>query len=67
MLVGGKRPYELWAESIREIGILMFVFGPLETLLRSGHTDRKDWLIAVAVAILGLLLIVKGVRMESKT
>ena len=45
----------------------MFVFGPLETLLRSGHADWKDWLIAFAVAIMGLLLIVKGVRMETET
>jgi hypothetical protein len=65
--VGGKKPYELWAESIREIGILLLVFGPLETLPRSERTGRKDWLIAFAVAILGLLLIVKGVRMESDT
>jgi hypothetical protein len=26
--------HELWAEAIRDIGILFFVFAPLETLLR---------------------------------
>ena len=61
----GKKRHELWAEAIRDIGILFFVFAPLDTLLRMsfGIWDWH-WLIAVAVAILGLLLIEKGVRME---
>lgn len=60
-----KKRHELWAEAIRDIGILFFVFAPLETLLRiSFGTWDWHWLIAVGVAILGLLLIEKGVRME---
>ena len=63
--MSGKRRHELWAEAIRDIGILFFVFAPLETLLRiSFGTWDWHWLIAVGVAILGLLLIEKGVRME---
>ncbi len=66
MLVAKQR-HELWAEAIRDIGILLMVFAPLDTLLRFRSGTWVDWLVAVAVAILGLLLIEKGVRMESDT
>jgi len=55
--------HELWAEALRDIGILFFVFAPLETLLRKERGLWPDWLIAGTIAILGLLLIEKGVRM----
>jgi hypothetical protein len=62
-----KQRHQLWAEAIRDVGILFLVFAPLETLLR--HEDRTwiDWLMAGAIALGGLLLIEKGVRMESDT
>ncbi len=64
--MGSKNRHELWAEAIRDIGILFFVFAPLDTLLRiSFGTGDWHWLIAVGVAVLGLLLIEKGVRMET--
>lgn len=62
-----KQRHELWAEAIRDIGTLLLVFAPLDTLFRAGHGTWKDWLIAFAVALLGLLLIAVGIRMESDT
>jgi len=58
-----KARYELWAEAIRDIGILLFVFAPLDTLLRAGRVNFIDWLIAIGIALFGLLLIEIGVRM----
>lgn len=58
--------HELWAEAIRDIGILFFVFAPLETLLRKERGSWLDWLIAGSIAILGLLFIEKGVRMGTE-
>jgi len=62
-----KQRHELWAEAIRDIGILLLVFAPLDTLFRAGRGTRVDWLIALGVALLGLLLIAIGIRMESET
>jgi hypothetical protein len=61
-----KKRHELWAEAIRDIWILFFVFAPSETLLRKGGS-RLDWLIAAAIAIPGLLFIEKGVSMGTDT
>ncbi len=66
MVPVAKQRHELWAEAIRDVGILFFVFAPLDTLFRAGHGTWKDWLIALAVALLGLLLIAIGIRMESE-
>ena len=62
----GMKRHELWAEAIRDIGILFFVFAPLETLLRKERGSWLDWLIAGSIAILGLLFIEKGVRMGTE-
>lgn len=62
-----QKRHELWAEAIRDMGILFFVFGPLETLLRKERGSWVDWLIAAAIAMIGLLFIEKGVRMGTDT
>ena len=59
--------HELWAESIRDVGILFFVFAPLDTLLRNARGSWVDWLIALGIAILGLLAIALGVKLEADT
>jgi len=64
--VDGKQPYQLWGESVRDIGILFVVFGPLDTLLKKDYGKPWDWALAILVAILGFLLIRKGVEMESE-
>ena len=60
-----KRRHELWAEAIRDVSILLLVFAPLDTLFRAGHGTRLDWLIALGVALLGLLLIAIGITIEA--
>jgi hypothetical protein len=62
----GKKRHELWAEAIRDIGILLLVFAPLDTLFRAGHGTQLDWLIALGVALLGLLLIRIGIKIEAE-
>ena len=57
-----ERPtYVLWAEAIREIGILLVVFVPLEFLLRHGSISREDWAISIIFLVVGLILIQIGV------
>jgi hypothetical protein len=62
----GKKRHELWAEAIRDVGILLLVFGPLDTLFRAGRGTSLDWLIALGVALLGLLLIAIGIKIEAE-
>jgi len=61
--VVAKKRQELWAEALRDIGILLFVFAPLDTLFRAGRGTALDWTMAAAVASIGLLLLASGVRM----
>jgi len=63
--MAAKRRSELRAEVLRDIGILFFVFAPLDTLIRNGHANGFDWLLAIGIAILGLFSIELGVRMEA--
>ena len=60
--MAGKQKYELWAEAIRDIGILLLVFVPLDVFLRDGRLTRTEWLIGLGFAVLGLLIIEIGVR-----
>jgi len=55
----------LWAESIRDIGILLLVFGPLDVLLAAAHLTRSSWLLSLGFVIFGVLLIEIGIRMEA--
>jgi hypothetical protein len=48
------------------MGVLFFVFAPLDTLLKGGRGNEADWLIAIAIAMLGLLFIFVGVTMGSE-
>jgi hypothetical protein len=60
-----RKRYELWAEAIRDIGILTLVFVPLDSLVRETPITRARLLLVIGFAILGLLLIEIGVRMGS--
>jgi hypothetical protein len=63
-LMAERKRYELWAEAIRDIGILTLVFVPLDSLIRETPITRARLLMDIGFAILGLLLIEIGVRME---
>jgi hypothetical protein len=61
-----KPKSELYAETLREIGLLMVVFAPLDILFRAEHGTLSDWITAGTVAIVGLIFIEIGVRMEAE-
>jgi hypothetical protein len=63
--VSGRQQYELWAEVLGDIGILFFVFAPLDALFTTGRGNETDWMIAIAIAIIGLLFIFIGIRIAS--
>jgi hypothetical protein len=51
------------SESLREIGVLFIVFGPLEGLLKSTSLHAVDFAIALSIASFGGVLLVVGTRM----
>jgi hypothetical protein len=51
------------AESLREIGILLAVFGPLEALLKGASPHAVDFIIASAILATGGVSLVLGTRM----
>src|SRR5438132_7585782 len=55
-----KEKFELYGESLRELGVLLLLFVPLETLL---HNDSRYWLRAL---LGGVWLVIIGVEIESK-
>jgi hypothetical protein len=57
-----KKRYELWAEAIRDIGVLVLVFVPLDSLIRDTPITRARLLIAIGFVIFGLMLLAIGVR-----
>ena len=51
------------AESLREIGVLLIVFGPLEALLKGASPHAVDFIIASAILAIGGVSLVLGTRM----
>lgn len=54
-----RRPrFELWGKSIREIGVLLLVFVPLDVLVEPMHDSQKrsgkHWFEMVVFALFGL-------------
>lgn len=62
----GRQQYELWGEVLRDVGILFFVFAPLDTLLKTGRGTATDWLIAIAIAVIRLLFIFIGIKIGAE-
>ena len=54
----------LYGESIRELGVLLLVFVPLETLLR--NRDSLDLVWSAIGVLAGLGLIVYGVNVQAE-
>lgn len=65
-----KPRYELWGESVREMGVLVLVFVPLDVLVeyfRSGKSpDLRHWSIITSFALVGVLLMALGVEIERR-
>jgi hypothetical protein len=58
-----KQLQDINAESLREIGILFIVFGPLEGLLKSTNLHAVDFAIALSIAVAGGVSLAVGTRM----
>jgi hypothetical protein len=58
-----RHRYELWGESLREIGVLLVVFVPLEMLLQPNAPPR--WTNMVIFAGVGFILIWFGIWIEA--
>jgi hypothetical protein len=58
---------ELWGESIRDIGILLLVFAPLDAFIQYGRTlTCAASAVLIGVVIAGISFIWLGVWLESK-
>ncbi len=58
-----RKRYELLGETLREIGILILVFVPLDILLQPNAAPHW-WIIVIFVGI-GFILIVLGIWIEA--
>ena len=58
--------YSLRAEAVRDVGILLFVFVPLDVLVQHKLTSWWHWLIVFFGCCFSLFLIEVGVRMGSE-
>ena len=65
-----KPRYELWGESLREFGVLILVFVPLDVLVEyvgvGQRPDARHWMIITAFALAGLLCMALGVEIERR-
>jgi hypothetical protein len=56
--------HELIGESLREIGILLLVFVPLDALIHDGVLSKFQIAVCLLLLIVGWWAISKGIRME---
>ena len=65
-----KPRYELWGESLREFGVLILVFVPLDVLVEylgvGQRPDTRHWTIITAFAVAGLFCMALGVEIERR-
>ncbi len=66
-----KPRFELWGESIRELGVLILVFVPLDIFVEVMKDSKQQgydghWDIITFFGILGFVLIVVGVEIERR-
>jgi len=59
--VNGKPPHQLWAEAVRDVGVLFAVFGPLDTI----YASQPNWRVALALFLAGMATLYIGILMES--
>jgi hypothetical protein len=60
-----KPTHELIAETAREMGILLTIFGPLEALLKSNSPQSSDFFWATFLVIGGCMLMIAGIALEA--
>jgi hypothetical protein len=64
-LLNSRMRLALWGESLREIGILLLVFVPVDSVIEANRShDWRFWFSIVSAVIGGFWLIFKGISME---
>ena len=58
--------FELVGESIREVGVLLLVFVPLDAIFSQGQFKLQTIIGLAILAVAGFALIVVGVRIEGR-
>jgi hypothetical protein len=61
-----RKRFELLGESIREIGVLLLVFAPLDAVFYQGAIDFPARIGLAILAFAGLILIVVGTLAEGE-
>lgn len=61
-----RQRFELLGESIREIGVLLLVFVPLDAVFYQGAIDFRTRVGLVTLAVTGLVLIAVGIFVEGE-
>ena len=62
-MIDKRKAQQLLGETIRDIGILVVVFGPLDAFFQEGHLSALPLVLIVAA---GLLCIALGIMIEAK-
>ena len=57
---------KLWGQTLREVGILFFVFGPLDAGLNASHVTNNELSWGIGFMIGGAIMALAGMEMESK-
>jgi hypothetical protein len=57
---------KVWGETLRELGILFFVFGPLDAGLNASHITHNELSWAMGFMIGGAIMALVGIEMESR-
>lgn len=61
-MIDKRRAQRLIGESIRDIGILVAVFGPLDAFVQK---ERPSAVVVIAIAAAGLLFIALGIYLAA--
>ncbi len=60
------RKLKLWGETLRDVGILFFVFGPLDAGLNASRISHGELSWGIGFMIFGGIMVLIGVEMESR-
>lgn len=61
-VIDGRRATTLVGETLRELGMLVLVFAPLDSLFQRGG---PPWTFVIRLIVLGLILVVLGIMIEA--
>ena len=60
-MINKRRAQHLFGEAVMDIGILVFVFGPLDAI----YQEASSWAIPLSLAFAGLSLMAAGIIFQA--